>query len=92
MAYNAGTAFLKVTPSFAGLHEKIRAAGAAILLISEDLDEVLALSDRVAVLFEGRVVGITDAADADVTTIGLQMTGGMASDPGAEPASPGGAA
>jgi simple sugar transport system ATP-binding protein len=53
-----------------------RTAGAAILLISEDLDEVLALSDRIAVLFEGRIAGIVDAADADVTTIGLQMTGG----------------
>jgi len=54
-----------------------RAAGAAILLISEDLDEVLGLSDRVAVMFEGRIVGIVDAAEADVTTIGLQMTGAL---------------
>ena len=53
-----------------------RAAGAAILLISEDLDEVLALSDRVAVLYEGRIVGIADAADADIARIGLLMTGG----------------
>ncbi len=53
-----------------------RAAGAAILLISEDLDEVLALSDRVAVMFEGRIVGMEDAADADVNRIGLLMTGG----------------
>jgi simple sugar transport system ATP-binding protein len=53
-----------------------RAAGAAILLISEDLDEILALSDRIAVLFEGRVAGSFDAGDADVTRIGLLMTGG----------------
>jgi simple sugar transport system ATP-binding protein len=68
-----------------------RAAGAAILLISEDLDEVLTLSDRVAVLFEGRIMGITDAADADVTAIGLQMTGGSGDETAtvaAAPASP----
>ena len=53
-----------------------RAAGAAILLISEDLDEILALSDRVAVLYEGRIAGIADAADADIARIGLLMTGG----------------
>jgi ABC-type uncharacterized transport system ATPase subunit len=57
-----------------------RTAGAAILLISEDLDEILALSDRVAVLFEGRIVGIMDAADADVNRIGLLMTGGEGGD------------
>jgi ABC-type uncharacterized transport system ATPase subunit len=53
-----------------------RAKGAATLLISEDIDEILALSDRVAVLYEGRVVGLFDAADADVGEIGLLMTGG----------------
>ena len=57
-----------------------RAAGAAILLISEDLDEVLALADRVAVLFEGRVVSIEDAQDAEVARIGLLMTGGTHAD------------
>ena len=62
-----------------------RTAGAAILLISEDLDEVLSLSDRVAVLYEGRVVAITDVADADVTTIGLQMTGGTGGEQRSEP-------
>jgi len=69
-----------------------RTAGAAILLISEDLDEILALSDRIAVLYEGRVAGITDAADADVTTIGLQMTGGSGAEHGQEPAATGGVA
>jgi simple sugar transport system ATP-binding protein len=53
-----------------------RAQGAATLLISEDLDEILALSDRVAVLFEGRIVGLFDAGEADVAEIGLLMTGG----------------
>jgi simple sugar transport system ATP-binding protein len=57
-----------------------RGAGAAILLISEDLDEVLALADRVAVMFEGRIVGIEDAATADINRIGLLMTGGTSGD------------
>jgi ABC-type uncharacterized transport system ATPase subunit len=56
-----------------------RAAGSATVLISEDLDEVLTLSDRVAVVYEGRIVGIVDAADADVAEIGLLMTGGRSS-------------
>jgi general nucleoside transport system ATP-binding protein len=67
-----------------------RTAGAAILLISEDLDEVLGLSDRVAVMYEGRIVGIVDAVDADVTTIGLQMTGGTGQEGATEPAPAGG--
>jgi simple sugar transport system ATP-binding protein len=62
-----------------------RTAGAAILLISEDLDEILTLSDRVAVLYEGRVVGIMDAVDTDVNRIGLLMTGGEIGDTAAEP-------
>lgn len=52
-----------------------RSAGVAILLISEDLDEVLALSDRVAVIYEGKIVGILDRADADVETLGMMMAG-----------------
>jgi len=57
-----------------------RAAGAAILLISEDLDEILTLSDRVAVMYEGRITGLFDAAEADVGRIGLLMTGGGGED------------
>jgi ABC-type uncharacterized transport system ATPase subunit len=56
-----------------------RAAGSATVLISEDLDEVLSLSDRVAVVYEGRIVGIVDAVDADVAEIGMLMTGGRPS-------------
>jgi general nucleoside transport system ATP-binding protein len=52
-----------------------RARGAAILLISEDLDELLALSDRIAVLFDGRVMGAMPATDADPEEIGLLMAG-----------------
>jgi simple sugar transport system ATP-binding protein len=54
-----------------------REAGSATILISEDLDEVLALSDRIAVMYEGRIVGLIDAAAADVAEIGLLMTGGQ---------------
>jgi ABC-type uncharacterized transport system ATPase subunit len=52
-----------------------RARGAATLLISEDLDELLALSDRIAVLFEGRVVGSLPARGANPEEIGLLMAG-----------------
>jgi general nucleoside transport system ATP-binding protein len=52
-----------------------RQKGAAILLISEDLDELLAVSDRIAVLYEGRVMGMVSAADADVEELGLMMAG-----------------
>jgi general nucleoside transport system ATP-binding protein len=50
-----------------------RAQGVAILLISEELDELLALSDRIAVIYEGQIVG--EVNDGDVERIGLLMTG-----------------
>ncbi|MFO8149663.1 MAG: ABC transporter ATP-binding protein [Trueperaceae bacterium] len=59
-------------------HERLLAAagrGAAVLLVSEDLDEVLSLSDRVAVLSGGRVVATMAAADADPEALGLAMAG-----------------
>ena len=52
-----------------------RDAQAAILLISEDLDELLALSDRVAVMHSGQIMGIVDANKADIAEIGLMMAG-----------------
>ncbi|HET6491153.1 MAG TPA: ABC transporter ATP-binding protein [Syntrophales bacterium] len=52
-----------------------RQAGAAILLISGDLDEIMALSDRIAVLYEGEVLGVFDCAGADIDRIGLMMGG-----------------
>ncbi|MEE9416162.1 MAG: ABC transporter ATP-binding protein [Acidimicrobiales bacterium] len=60
------------------IHERLiaqREEGTATLLISEDLDEVLGLSDRIAVMFEGRVVGIVDSKDATREGIGLMMAG-----------------
>ena len=52
-----------------------REAGTAVLLISEELDELLALSDRIAVIYEGEIMGILPAEGADVKVIGLMMTG-----------------
>jgi simple sugar transport system ATP-binding protein len=52
-----------------------RAEGTGILLISGDLDEILALSDRVAVLYEGEIMGILPAAEAEIATVGLMMAG-----------------
>ncbi|MDZ4767554.1 MAG: ABC transporter ATP-binding protein [Chloroflexota bacterium] len=52
-----------------------RARGTAILLISEDLDEIMALSDRIAVMYEGQIVGMVDRADATVGQIGALMAG-----------------
>ncbi len=52
-----------------------RDRGAATLLISEDLDEIFALSDRIAVLYEGRIMGIADRKYATKEQIGLWMSG-----------------
>ena len=52
-----------------------RADGTAILLISEDLDEVTGLSDRIAVMFEGRIMGVFDREKATVERLGLLMAG-----------------
>ena len=52
-----------------------RHRGAAVLLVSEDLDELLALADRLVVLYEGRIVGHMTASDADVEHLGMLMAG-----------------
>lgn len=52
-----------------------REQGAGILLISEDLDELLAIADRIAVIFDGKIVGEMPAANADIEKIGLMMAG-----------------
>lgn len=52
-----------------------REEGAAILLVSEDLDELCALSDRIAVMFEGKFMGIISAKDVNREEIGLMMAG-----------------
>ena len=60
------------------VHERLleqRDRDAAVLLVSEDLDEVLRLSDRVLVMYGGRLVGDIRAEDVDVQRIGLLMAG-----------------
>ncbi len=52
-----------------------RDAGRAVLLISEDLEELLTIADRIAVMFEGRVMGIVPADTTDIETLGLMMAG-----------------
>jgi general nucleoside transport system ATP-binding protein len=52
-----------------------RNRGGAVLLVSEDLDELLELSDRVSVLFEGRLAYEAPVAEADLDMIGLKMAG-----------------
>jgi simple sugar transport system ATP-binding protein len=61
------------------IHQRLlrqREEGMAILLISEDLDEIRALSDRIAVIYEGRIVGVVARDLATVQEIGLMMSGG----------------
>lgn len=60
------------------LFMSLRDEGSAILLVSEDLDEVMSLSDRIAVMLEGKIVGIAEAADARREEIGAMMAGGAA--------------
>jgi simple sugar transport system ATP-binding protein len=56
---------------------RLREAGTAILLVSEDLDELMALSDRIAVMSKGRIVGMFEAGEATREELGLMMvTGG----------------
>jgi ABC-type uncharacterized transport system ATPase subunit len=62
----------------AQIHAEIMAArnrGAAVLLVSEDLDELLELSDRIAVIFHGQLVYEARASEADLTEIGRHMAG-----------------
>ena len=54
---------------------ELRDAGAGIILISEELEELLNLSDRIAVLYEGRIIDIVDNDATDIDEIGLLMGG-----------------
>ncbi|MFQ3580434.1 MAG: ABC transporter ATP-binding protein [Chloracidobacterium sp.] len=60
------------------IHRKLialRDAGVGILLVSAELEEVLSLSDRLLVMYDGRIVGETDPATASQSELGLMMTG-----------------
>jgi simple sugar transport system ATP-binding protein len=52
-----------------------RDRGAAVLLLSEDLDEIMMLSDRIAVIYEGCIKGILSASEASTEKLGLLMAG-----------------
>ena len=54
---------------------EVRNRGAAVLLVSEDLDELFELSDRILVMFGGAINYETKIGDADRTTIGRHMVG-----------------
>lgn len=63
-----------------GVHRlllQLREAGTAVLLVSEELDEIMMLSDRIAVIYEGQIVGeVSGEASAEMREqIGLMMTG-----------------
>jgi len=54
---------------------KQRDSGKAVLLISAELSEIMSLSDRIAVMYEGKVVAIIDSKDATEEKLGLLMAG-----------------
>jgi simple sugar transport system ATP-binding protein len=63
------------------IHQQIvemRDQGAAVLLISAELDEIMSLSDRIAVMFHGQIVAILDAAGVTRSQLGLLMAGSSA--------------
>ncbi len=60
------------------VHERfleVRSGGGAVLLISEDLEELFLLSDRIAVMYEGRIMAVLPIAEATVRRVGLLMAG-----------------
>ncbi len=60
------------------IHKQIiamRDSGAGVLLVSAELDEILSLSDRVAVMFAGKIIGVLPIEQADRNTVGLLMAG-----------------
>lgn len=64
------------------IHRQIvsmRDEGTAVMLVSSELDEILSLSDRVAVMFDGHIIDILPIEEADRNTVGLRMAGSRAS-------------
>lgn len=67
--------------SIESIHGMIRQTaenGTAVILISTELEEILSLSDRIVVLYEGRIAGQVKAAETNEEELGLLMTGGLA--------------
>ncbi len=57
-----------------------RDRGAGLLLLSEDLDEIFQLSDRIAVIYDGRIVAVTEPEDTTLEEIGMHMAGASGAD------------
>ena len=60
------------------IHKKLlemRSQGTAILLISEELEEIMNLSDRIAVIYKGKILRILTSKEASIRSIGLLMAG-----------------
>ena len=53
----------------------MRDAGVGVLLVSSELDEIMSVSDRIAVMYRGEIVDVLDARDANREHIGLLMAG-----------------
>lgn len=73
------------------IHRRIvekRDEGAAVLIVSTELDEVLALGDRIAVMYHGQIVAILDQAEATPERLGLYMGGALVDDDGLGAGSP----
>jgi simple sugar transport system ATP-binding protein len=58
-----------------GVFLKKRCEGSSVLLVSEEIDELLSLCDRIIVMYGGRIVGEMEAENADIEKIGLMMAG-----------------
>jgi simple sugar transport system ATP-binding protein len=54
---------------------ELRDAGAGVVFVSEELDELLKLADRIAVMFHGEIMGVVEASEVDVEMIGLMIGG-----------------
>jgi general nucleoside transport system ATP-binding protein len=68
------------------IHRKLVAArdtGMAVLLVSAELEEVLSLADRIAVMFRGKIVGVLESADATPELLGYMMATGKIPEPAA---------
>jgi simple sugar transport system ATP-binding protein len=61
----------------------LRDGGAAVLYVSTELEEILGVADRLAVMHAGRLVGVMRPADADLTRLGLMMAGALEEPPDA---------
>ncbi|MBY7023592.1 ABC transporter ATP-binding protein, partial [Clostridium botulinum] len=65
------------------IHKRLvaeRDNGKAVLLVSLELDEILSLSDRIAVMYDGKIIEILDRKDATEQKLGVLMAGGKLED------------